>query len=372
LLWEGSTKSEILLFCSQTLSLALKFSKTKYIVKKTKQLGGKMKIVLDIYGADKGPEVLMQGAYDAMREMPDLQMVFSGKQAEIEALIAKIGIDKNRCEIIDAPDIVTGNDSPTSILRTKKNSSLVAAGEYIVSDGDAMITAGSTGAALSLATLKIGRIKGILRPALAPVLPTYAGKEVCLVDCGASVDCKSEYLVQFAHMGVLQMQTAFGVQNPRVAIVSVGDEDKKGNELTKEVFARLKESKLNFVGNMEARYALTDQYDVLVCDGFVGNVLLKSTEGTASLVMNKLKEALMSSFSSKLAALMMKKQLRSLKNEMDYHKKGGAPLLGVQKVFIKCHGSSNATSIKAGIFQAVRMVKGNLIAKLEEVGAMQQ
>lgn len=326
-----------------------------------------MKIIVDIFGADKSPDEIVKGCIEAIAERDGLELVLSGDEDKINAELAKYSYDKSKIEILDAKDVVTNDDVPTSAIKIKKESSLVKALEALKArdDIEGMLSCGSTGAVLTGGILKVGRIKGIMRPALAPVLPTLGGKEVCLVDCGANVDCRPEFLVHFALLGSTYMKCVFGVENPRVALVSVGDEDKKGNELTKAVFQLLEKAPINFVGNMEARYALTDQYDVLVADGFVGNVLLKSVEGTASMVMKSLKNAIMGSTSAKIGSLFMKKAFGKLKNDMDYHGKGGAPFLGVEKILIKGHGSSNAKAVKVAIYQIMRMVESKLVDSIK-------
>ncbi|MCI8434990.1 MAG: phosphate acyltransferase PlsX [Clostridia bacterium] len=337
-----------------------------------------MKIVVDIYGADNSPGALVEGCVRAQKGMPALELVMTGNEVEIRSEIKKYGGDASRIEIVDAPEVVTNDESPTMAIRQKKNSSLVRALEILKTRDDVggMLSSGSTGAVLSGAIFKVGRLDGVLRPALAPLLPTANGSNVCLVDCGANVDCRPEFLVQFALMGVSYMRTMYGIENPRVGLVSVGVEDHKGNELTKEVFTRLKALPINFVGNMEARYALTGDYDVLVADGFVGNTLLKSTEGTASMVMKLLKDAILSSTSAKIGALFMKSAFKKLKHDMDYNTLGGAPFLGIEKVIVKGHGSSNAVAVEAAIKQVAKMAEGNLPAnilqelkKLEAAGA---
>lgn len=325
-----------------------------------------MKVILDTAGCDNSPEIILQGVKDALDDRKDLNVVLSGDTDLLTPVIAKLGIDSSRIEILDAKEVITNDDVPTVAMRKKKNSSLVVAIDALKNrdDIDGMVSAGSTGAVLTTAIFGLGRMKGVLRPALAPVLPTLDGKEVCLIDCGANVDCKKEYLVQFALMGISYMRAVYGVENPRVALVSLGVEDKKGNELTKSVFEELKKLPINFVGNMEARDALSGDYDVLVCDGFVGNVLLKSTEGAAGMVMKSLKRAVMNSTSAKIGALFMKKAFRRLKSEMDYQAKGGAPLLGVEKLLVKGHGASNASAVRASILQVCRMAEGGLIEKI--------
>lgn len=326
-----------------------------------------IKIVVDTFGADRGIEPMVKGSVDALALNKDLQIVLVGDEEAVKSELSKYNYDFKRIVTVDAKEQITNDESPTVAIRAKKDSSLVRALEMTKSDPEVvgMVSAGSTGAVLSGGIFKIGRIRGILRPALCPLLPTMTGGRVCIVDCGANVDCKPEYLVQFALMGSNYMKAVCGTENPRVALVSVGAEDKKGNELTHEVFARLKEQPINFVGNMEARYALSGDYDVLVCDGFVGNVLLKSIEGTASMVTKMLKKEILASFSAKIGAVFMKKALGNLKTSMDYHAFGGAAFLGIEKILIKSHGSSNAKSITASIEQVLKMNELKLIETIK-------
>ncbi|HPG92469.1 MAG TPA: phosphate acyltransferase PlsX, partial [Clostridia bacterium] len=249
-----------------------------------------------------------------------------------------------------------------------KNSSLVMGFERLKNDPECagMVSAGSTGAVLTGAFLKVGRIKGVMRPALAPLLPTLKEGEVLLVDCGANVDCKPQMLVQFAHMGAAYMKCVKGVKSPKIGLLSNGTEDKKGNELTKETFALLKEEKeLNFCGNIEARDILSGEYDVVVTDGFYGNIALKSIEGTALMILKTLKKNIKSDALSMFGSLFMKKTFKKLKNTMDYNKKGGAPLIGTEKIVIKAHGSSKADSIFGAINQVIEMHEGKLIENIK-------
>ncbi len=327
-----------------------------------------VKVVLDAFGADKGIGVVVEGAVAALDKYDDVACVIVGDETEIKAELAKSKYDEKRIEVVDAKEKVTNDESPTVAIRAKKQSSLVRALEITKSDPTVagMVSAGSTGAVLTGGIFKIGRIKGVLRPALCPLIPTFTGGKVCIVDCGANMDCKPEYLAQFALMGSEYMKSV-GVENPRVALVSVGDEDKKGNDLTHAAFSVLKKLPINFVGNMEARYALSGNYDVLVCDGFVGNVLLKTVEGTAMGVMKMLKNEIKSSFKAKIGALFMKKGLMNIKSSMDYHAVGGAAFLGVEKVLVKGHGSSNAQSICAAVGQVVSMAKLGYVDRIKEV-----
>ena len=327
-----------------------------------------VKVVVDAFGADKGVGVVVEGAINAIVTYDDVNIVIVGDKAEIETELGKFTYDKSRIEVEDAREKITNNESPTVAIRTKKDSSLVRALEITKNDPlvAGMVSAGSTGAVLTGGIFKIGRIKGVLRPALCPLLPTFNGGKVCIVDCGANMDCKPEYLAQFALMGSEYMRS-LGIANPRVALVSVGDEDKKGNELTHAAFSILKKLPINFGGNMEARYALSGNYDVLVCDGFVGNVLLKSVEGTAMGVMKMLKNEIKSSFSAKIGALFMKKGLMNIKSSMDYHAVGGAAFLGVEKVLVKGHGSSNAKSICAAVGQVAAMAKLGYVERIKKI-----
>ncbi len=327
-----------------------------------------MKIVLDVYGGDHAPVAIVKGAVEALKKRADLDLVLTGKKEEIENILKDCGGQyTQRTEILDAPSVITNDDVPTMAVKTKRDSSLVVALDALKQREDisALVSAGSTGAVLAGGVLRVGRLEGVLRPALAPVLPNLKGGGTCLIDCGANMDCLPEFLLHFAHMGSAYMQSVHGIKSPRVALVSVGVEDKKGNKQTHEAFELLKNSGLNFVGNMEARDALSGDFDVLVCDGFIGNVLLKSVEGTASMVIKKLKSAIMDSASAKIGALFMKKAFAQLKSDMDYNAKGGAPLLGVKKVIVKSHGGSQEAAICASIFQACAMVENDLIGKIK-------
>ncbi len=327
-----------------------------------------MKVVVDIYGGDYAPNEIITGCIDAMRLNKGFDVVMVGKAEEIKTLLNNYPIDDyTRIEIVDAPEVITNDDAPTVAIRTKKDSSLVVALDRVKNDPDCigLVSAGSTGAVLTGAFLKIGRIKGIHRPALAPILPTIDGKSVILVDCGANVDCKANMLADFALMGNAYAKCMLNVDNPRIALMSNGTEDKKGNQLVHDTFAMLKEMPINFVGNMEARDMLSGKYDVVVCDGFWGNVALKSLEGAVITVMTMIKQEIMSSLKTKIAGNMLKKNFKNLANTMDYNKRGGAVFLGVEKLVIKAHGSSKAESICGSIMQVVNMHRSNLIENLK-------
>ncbi len=277
----------------------------------------------------------------------------------------KLVFVSDRLEIVHAPDVVTMDESPTVAIRTKKTSSIVVAYDYLKQNDDAvaLVSAGSTGATLTGAVLKLGRVKGVSRPALAPILPTVNDGKVMLLDCGANAECKAENLLDFAIMGNEYMK-AMGVKNPRIALLNIGTEEEKGSEMIKEAHQLLKNAKLNFVGNIEARDVIRGNVDVVVSDGFSGNICLKTIEGTAEILFGEIKAITKQSLKTKLGALMLKKSLYGLKNKYDHKKVGGAPLLGVTKVVLKCHGNSKAESICATINQAYTLGKNRLVEKV--------
>lgn len=316
-----------------------------------------MKFVVDAFGADKGEEVVVRGCVDALNLRSDLELVLVGNVDVVGPMLAACAYDKSRLEVIDAKDTITNNESPTVAIKTKKQSSMVVACDICRErdDVDGIISAGSTGALLTGAIFKIGRLPGVLRPALSPLVPIGNGRFLAICDSGANMDCRPEYLAQFAIMASSLMKAVAGIENPKVALVSVGEEDKKGNELTHAAFPLVKATGVNFVGNMEARYALTGDYDVIVCDGFVGNVLLKTIEGTALYVMRSLKHEIMQSKKAKIGAFFMKGAFSKLKNQMDYQKVGGACFLGIKKIVVKAHGSSSAEAVCASIITACKL-----------------
>jgi len=331
-----------------------------------------VKILVDAYGGDNAPHEILKGCAEALEAAQNFNLVLFGKAEVISETLKEAGSDFSRIEIVDARDVITNDQSPTEAIRKQTDSSLVKALLRLKEDGeaDAFISAGSTGAVLAGGLLKVGRLPGILRPALAPLLPTYPGAHVLLIDCGANVDSRPEYLLQFGAMGSAYMKAVMGIKEPRVALLSNGAEDKKGNELTKAAFLLLKESKLNFTGNMEARDMLSGDCDVIVCDGFAGNVALKSVEGAAHTIFKLLKEEISTGFKSKLGALLMKKKLKSLAGRLDYTRLGGAIFLGTSKLIIKNHGSSKAVTVCASILQAKEMVEKKLLESVKSELAM--
>lgn len=327
-----------------------------------------IRIAVDVYGGDNAPGCVIDGSLNAMEQMPDVSITFFGDEEEVKALLKDKKYDPARVNIVHAPDQITNHDSPTLAIRRKLESSLVKAVDSVKKgDCDGMVTAGSTGATMAGGIFRVGRIKGIDRPALAPVMPTATGTPVILVDCGANADCKPEYLVQFAMMGNAYMKGVMGIENPKVGLLNIGAEDEKGDELRKAVFPLLKECKaINFVGNVEAREALSGDVQVIVCDGFAGNVLLKSTEGAAGLLIGKIKEALVSNFRTKIGALLIKPALKKVLKLLDYEQYGGAALLGVTGPMVKAHGSSSAKAYCFAIRQCRNMVEGQVVRIIED------
>lgn len=330
-----------------------------------------MKIVVDGFGGDNAPMEIVKACVLAVEEFPDLTIMITGKRFEIEKCLGACDYTETRIEMYDAPEVISCEDeNPAMQIKKKPNSSLVVALDFLKNDPEvvALVSAGSTGAVLSGGFLKIGRIKGVSRPALAPTLPSKVdGRGVVLLDCGANADCKAINLCHFAIMGSIYYSKMFGVENPRVALLSIGTEDAKGKELTKEAFAMMKTLPINFVGNMEARELLSGKYDVVVSDGFAGNVALKATEGTAMFILDSLKEGIMGSLSGKIGALFMKKTLKNLKKKLDYKQYGGSLFLGCKKNIFKAHGDSKAKAFLACIRQAVNVSKTDINSDIEKV-----
>lgn len=329
-----------------------------------------MKIYLDAMGGDHAPQAPAQGAREALEMYPELVIELAGPIETVQAAVAEAfqGAEglKERLVLTDCPEIITNNEAPVMAVRKKKQSAIVD-GMLKLRDGqvDAFVSAGSTGAVLSGGMFRLGRLRGIDRPALAPLLPN--GKDYfLLIDCGANVDCRPEYLHQFAMMGSAYMQAMRGVEKPRIGLVNNGAEAEKGCALTKETYALLDADKrLNFVGNVEARDITYDKADVIVCDGFVGNVILKFMEGVAGTLMGIIKKEIYGDTRSKLGGLLAKPAFARVKKTMDYNEVGGAPLLGVRGNVVKAHGSSKGHAVACAIRQAVQMVEGNVVGRIE-------
>ncbi len=329
-----------------------------------------MKIVLDAFGGDNAPRATVVGGVQALRGKSGFSLILTGKAETIYSILKENAYDDvaDRIDVIDCDEVITNDESPTVAIRKKTNSSLAVGLKALKErpDVEAFVSAGSTGAVLTGATLKVGRIKGISRPALAPVLPTVTGGDVMLLDCGANADCKPVNLVHFAVMGYNYMKAVYGLDNPRVALLSNGTEDHKGCQLTQETFKILKNiPSINFVGNMEARDILSGNYDVVVCDGFSGNICLKSLEGMSVATFSLIKQGVNNSFKSKVGAMLMKNVFKDIKKKMDYNSNGGAVFLGVEGVIYKAHGASTENTIKNTVLQAVHAVESNLVETIK-------
>ncbi|MEG0630696.1 MAG: phosphate acyltransferase PlsX [Christensenellaceae bacterium] len=320
-----------------------------------------MNIIMDAMGGDHAPREIVMGAVEAVNKFSDIQITLTGDKKAIEEVLADMDYDKSRLSMIHTTQIIEMEDSPVKAIKEKADSSMVVAlRELSCGNAQMMISAGSTGALVAGATLIVKRIKGIKRPALAPVLPTKTG-EVLLIDCGANVDCKPQYLNQFGIMGSIYMQKVFGINTPKVGLINNGAEEEKGNELTKEAYQLLKEAPINFVGNAEGRDLLSGQFDVLVCDGFTGNIVLKFVEGCAKTILGMLKGYVLESTKAKIGSLFMKGAFSKLKKKMDYKEYGGALLLGLTGGVMKAHGSSDAKAIFNSIENARKFIAGDVV-----------
>ena len=325
-----------------------------------------IKIVLDAMGGDNAPQATCEGALLALRADKKLTIILAGDPKQIAPYINNAEDVKERLIVLDAPEVITNNESPALAIRQKKDSAIVR-GMLMVREGEAdgFVSAGSTGAVLVGGMLRLGRIPGIERPALAPLLPGEKG-HFLLIDCGANVDCKPEYLAQFGLMGDAFMEKTMGIARPRIGLVNNGAEEEKGNALYAEAHQLLKKEDINFVGNVEARYIPADQADVIVCDGFDGNIILKYTEGVAETLLGMIKQELMADTRSKIGALLAKPAFARVKKLMDYTEVGGAPLLGVRGAVVKAHGSSNAKAIFGAIRQASLMIRSKVPEAIEQ------
>lgn len=322
-----------------------------------------MRLAIDAMGGDNAPQAIVEGAMEAVAKIPELQITLIGN----EQLIKQHLSDPSRIEILHTDEVITGEDEPVRAVRRKKNASMVLMTKEVKEGrADACISAGNTGALMSAGLFGVGRIPGISRPALSPTLPTADGKGFLLLDVGANVDAKAEHLLQYAIMGSIYTEKVRGIHNPTVGLLNVGTEDGKGNDLVKKAFALMQDAPIQFIGNVEARDLLTGAADVVVTDGFSGNVALKTIEGTALMMFSLLKETFMSSMKTKLAAAMVKGDLGALKSKLDYSEYGGAGLFGLAAPVIKAHGSSNGRAIYNAIKQACHMVEHQVTETIKE------
>lgn len=329
-----------------------------------------MRILIDAMGGDNAPDEIVKGGLMAAEEF-GVEIGLIGPEDTVRASLQKCGgAENNLISVINATEVITMEDDPSSATRKKKDSSM-SVGLRMVRDGegDAFISAGSTGALLSGATLITRRIRGIRRACFGPVLPN-GGKGVLLIDCGANVECTSEYLLQFAFMGSFYAKEILRCENPRVGLLNIGTEESKGTELQKETYKLLSEQhkagRLNFIGNVEAREVLSGNVDVIVTDGFSGNILLKSIEGTASMLMKQLKGIFFKNTVNKLAAAIVRKDLGALKKMFDTSEVGGTALLGISKPVIKAHGSSDARAIRSAVRQSIVYIEADVIGSIEK------
>ena len=324
------------------------------------------KIVVDAFGGDHAPLEIVEGALLAIQKHKDIEIILCGKEDKIKEILNG---RNERIEIVDASQVITNDDHPTDAIWHKKDSSLVKAYDILKEREDVigLVSAGSTGAVLAGAIMKIGRIRGISRPALAPILPTKKDSDVIIIDSGANIDCKPINLLHFALMGSAYYSIIYDVSSPRVALLNNGAEEEKGNELAKEAHALLKTAPINFIGNREGGDFMSGDVDVMVADGFAGNALLKGTEGAVKAVMSALKKSIKSHFWSMIGAVFMKKTFKDIKNRVDIQSRhGGSPLLGCKKLIVKNHGACMRNNILSSIEQTVLLYEKKLNQKIED------
>lgn len=324
-----------------------------------------MKIIVDAFGGDNAPAEIIKGSMLACEEY-NVDIILTGDKNKINECVNKNGIDLKKTEIVDTGEVITMHDDAKSVLKEKSDSSM-AVGFRLLNEGrgDAFVSAGNTGAITVGATLITKRIKGVKRPAIASVMPS-AKKPILLMDCGANAECRAEFLYQFGLMGDLYMKHILKYDNPRIALANNGTEETKGTPLVREAYALMKNAPYNFVGNIEGRQLPFGDADVIVADGFTGNLILKMYEGVAKVLMNGIKDAFMKNILSKLAYLGVKSGIDDMKKQFDYKEYGGAVMLGVKKPVIKAHGSADANTFKNAIKQAVWFLENNLISEMEK------
>lgn len=326
-----------------------------------------MRIALDAMGGDYAPQETVKGAVEAVRSWTDLEVYLVGRGEAIKPILKETGYHGERLLLIEAPEVIEMGEHPVEAVKKKKQSSLVVANE-LVQEGkaEAVVSAGSTGAAMVSSLMRIGRLPSVERPGIASVFPTLSG--VCvLIDAGANVDCRPSHLVQFAYMGSIYAEKVLGIPHPRVGLLNVGEEETKGNQLVQEVYPILKRSSLNFIGNVEGRDIPAGKAEVVVCDGFVGNVALKVFEGMASTIFTLLKQEITAHLSGKLGGLLLRPTFARIKRRMDYAEFGGAPLLGLKGVSIIAHGISDTRAIKNAIRVAKESVEKGVVQAISQV-----
>lgn len=324
-----------------------------------------MRVILDGMGGDNAPAEIVKGAVWAAKEIDD-KIIIVGDEEKIKAELSKYKYDKAQIEVCHASEVITGEDSPVKAIRRKTDSSMVKGINMVKNgEGDLFVSAGNTGALMSGGVLILGKIEGLDRPALASVYPILGDVPSLLVDAGANADCKPKNLLEFATMGSIYMEKVLNRRSPKVGLVNLGTEETKGNALTKETFGMLKESNLNFIGNVEAREVPKGVCDVIVCDGFTGNVILKLTEGMAWRILKLIKKKFTEGLPAKLGAALLINKIKELRADFDYSEYGGAPVLGVKKPIVKMHGSSEANSVKNTIIKGIPYAAENVIGIIE-------
>ena len=326
-----------------------------------------VRVVVDAMGGDNAPEEIVKGAVEAAASREGIQIIFTGREEVIKQELAKYEYPADRVSIVNATEVIETAEPPVNAIRKKKDSSIVVGMNLVKKkEADAFVSSGSTGAVLVGGQVIVGRIKGVERPPLAPLIPTKTGVAL-LVDCGANVDARPSHLVQFAKMGSIYMENVVGVKNPRVGIVNIGAEEEKGNALVKETFPLLKACKdINFIGSVEARDIPAGVCDVIVCEAFVGNVILKLYEGTGSVFLSMIKQGMMGSLRSKIGALLVKPALKKTMKSFDASEYGGAPLLGLNGLVVKSHGSSKAKEIRNSVIQCAQFTQEGITEKIRE------
>ncbi|MGN0264181.1 MAG: phosphate acyltransferase PlsX [Oliverpabstia sp.] len=326
-----------------------------------------VKVAVDAMGGDYAPEEPVKGAVEAVNAKENLFIYLVGQESIVKKELAKYSYPADRMEIVPASEVIETGEPPVQAIQKKKDSSLVKALRLVrQGEASAFVSCGSTGAVLVGGQVLVGKIKGVERAPLAPLIPTAEGVSL-LIDCGANVDARPSHLIQFAKMGSVYMENVMGVKNPRVGLVNIGVEEEKGNALVKETYPLLKECKdINFVGNVEARDIPKGVCDVIVCEAFVGNVILKLYEGVGATLINKIKGGMMSSLRSKIGALLVKPALKETLKAFDASEYGGAPLLGLKGLVVKSHGSSKANEIRNSIFQCITFTQEDICGKIKE------
>ncbi len=326
-----------------------------------------IKVAVDAMGGDNAPAEIVKGAVEAVQESKKIKVFLVGREEAVRVELAKYTVPEGQIEIVNAAEVIETAEPPVAAIRSKKDSSIVK-GMKLVKEGacDAFVSAGSSGAVLVGGQVLVGRIKGVERPPLAPLIPTSKGVAL-LIDCGANVDARASHLLQFARIGSIYMKHVMGVNDPRVGIVNIGAEEEKGNALVKETFPMLKAcDDIHFIGSVEARDIPSGVADVIVCEAFVGNVILKMYEGVGSMMLHEVKQGMMSSLRSKIGALLLKPALKKTLKKFDLEQYGGAPLLGLNGLVVKTHGSSKAVEIKNSILQCIAFQEQKINEKIKE------